>query len=328
MKVESLSGFEGLDAARWNALVAGSSLPSVFLSWQWQTAWARAFLGGRALGLLAVSEDSGALAGLLPLYEEAAGPLMRFVGGVDVSDYLDLIAPAGREEEIWGALLEHRAAAAGEWDLHGIRAASPTLALLPALAPPHGIEVRITREDRCPVLALPPTWDAYLARLSGKDRHELRRKMRRLEAELPGTKTRSLAGPDGWDEGMTEFLRLHRLSRAGKARFMDETMERFFREALGALAEAGWARLWFLDSDGAPIAAFLCLEYSGTVGLYNSGFDPTRARLAPGIVLLAHVIRDAIERGFAIFDFLRGEEPYKYAFGPAPTDLFNVRVAP
>src|SRR3989304_1707329 len=125
MKVASLSGFDGLDAARWNALVADSSLPSVFLSWQWQTAWARAFLGGRALGLLAVSEDSGTLVGLLPLYEEAGGRLMRLVGGVDVSDYLDLIAPAGREEEIWGALLEHRAAAAGEWDLPGIRADAP-----------------------------------------------------------------------------------------------------------------------------------------------------------------------------------------------------------
>ena len=66
MKVESLSGFEGLDAPRWNALVAGSSLPSVFLSWQWQTAWARAFLGGRAIGLLAVSGDSRAPAGPPP----------------------------------------------------------------------------------------------------------------------------------------------------------------------------------------------------------------------------------------------------------------------
>ncbi|MBI2526882.1 MAG: GNAT family N-acetyltransferase [Candidatus Rokubacteria bacterium] len=328
MKVESLSGFDGLDAAGWNALVAASSLPSVFLSWQWQTAWAHAFLGDRALQLFTVSEDSGALVGLLPLYEEAAGPLMRLVGGVDVSDYLDLIAPAGREEEIWGALLEHRAPAAGEWDLHGIRAASPTLALLPVLAPPHGLGTRIEREERCPVLALPPTWEAYLARLSGKDRHELRRKMRRLEAELPGTELRSVAGPDGWDDAMTEFLRLHRLSRAGKARFMDEAMERFFRDALRALAEAGWARLWFLDSGGAPIAAFLCLEYGGAVGLYNSGFDPTRARLAPGIVLLGHVIRDAIERGIAVFDFLRGEEAYKYAFGPVPADLFTVRVAP
>ena len=78
--------------------------------------------------------------------------------------------------------------------------------------------------------------------------------------------------------------------------------------------------------EGAPVAAFLCLEYAGRVGLYNSGFDPARAQLAPGIVLLAHVIRDAIERGVPVFDFLRGEEPYKYGFGPSPEDVFNVKV--
>ena len=76
------------------------------------------------------------------------------------------------------------------------------------------------------------------------------------------------------------------------------------------------------------MASFLCVEYAGTVGLYNSGFDPEHARLSPGIVLLAHVIRDAIERGVATFDFLRGEEPYKQAFGPVSEDLFNVRVRP
>ena len=102
---------------------------------------------------------------------------------------------------------------------------------------------------------------------------------------------------------------------------------RLFREAL-ALAAAGWARLWFLAWEGTPIASFLCLEYGESVGLNNAGFDPVRARLAPGIVLLAHVIRHAIERGIPAFDFLRGEEPYKYAFGPEPADLFNVRVAP
>ena len=60
------------------------------------------------------------------------------------------------------------------------------------------------------------------------------------------------------------------------------------------------------------MAAFICLEYARSVGLYNSGFDPARAQLAPGIVLLAHLIQDAIERGIPTFDFLRGEEPYKY----------------
>ena len=178
------------------------------------------------------------------------------------------------------------------------------------------------------MLELPASWDAYLERLGGKDRHELRRKIRKLEREMPGTSVRSHASPEGWNGALDAFLRLHRLSKVGKERFMDERMEAFFRDATGALAAAGWARLWFLECDGAAVASFLCLEYAGSIGLYNSGFDPLHAKLAPGIVLLAHVIRDAIERGVAVFDFLRGEESYKYAFGPTAQDLFRVRVAP
>jgi CelD/BcsL family acetyltransferase involved in cellulose biosynthesis len=329
MKVEALTGFEGLDESRWNGLLAQARYPSVFLSWQWQTAWARAFLGSRTLHLLQVTDDAGALAGVLPLYDESPG-LRRFVGGVDVSDYLDVIAPAGREADVWQALLQHRAEETAEWDLHAIRAASSTLEILPRLAGATGIAAHVEREDRCPVLELPGSWDAYLERLSGKDRHELRRKIRKLERELPGTSVRSHTSAEGWNDALTAFLDLHRLSKVGKARFMDERMEAFFRDATQALAERGWARLWFLDRDGAGVASFLCLEYlrtaGGSVGLYNSGFDPAHAKLAPGIVLLARVIRDAIERGVSEFDFLRGEEPYKYAFGPTPQDLFRVRL--
>lgn len=178
------------------------------------------------------------------------------------------------------------------------------------------------------MLALPETWDDYLARLAGKDRHELRRKMRKLERELPGSAVRSHVAPDGWDLALGNFLTLHRLSKVGKARFMNDGMERFFRDATRALAAAGWARLWFLEWEGKAVASFLCLEYAGTVGLYNSGFDPAHSRLAPGIVLLAHVIGDAITRGIPTFDFLRGEEPYKLGFGPVLEDLFSVRIGP
>jgi len=327
MKIDALPGFATLDEARWNGLLDRSRLPAVFLSWQWQTEWSEAFAPAGTLQILTVTDDSGALTGVLPLYEDAPGR-RRIIGGVDISDYLDVIAVAGREEEAWQGLLQHAATQNAEWDLHGIRAASPSATLLPALAPGCGRKATVEREDRCPVLALPKSWDEYLGRLSGKDRHELRRKMRRLERELPGVTVRSHAVPDGWDESLTRFLTLHRLSKVGKARFMDEPMERFFRSATARLAAAGWARLWFLDFEGAAVAAFLCIEYAGTVGLYNSGFDPARAMLAPGIVLLGHVIRDAIERGFPTFDFLRGEEPYKYSFGPSPEDVFNVRIAP
>jgi len=327
MKIQTLAGFEALDEGRWNALLAASAQPSVFMTWQWQNAWLRAFGGGRPLQVLAASDATESLVAMLPLHEAEAG-LWRIVGGVDVSDYLDLIAAAGREEEAWEALLQHRAADRSAWHLRGIRAESPTAQRLPGLAPAHGLTAAVDLEERCPVLRLPESWDAYLATLSGKDRHELRRKMRKLEAELPDVRARSVTGGAGWDEALAQFLRLHRLSRTGKAKFMDETMERFFRDALGALAAAGWIRLWFLDSAEVPVASFICTEYGSSVGLYNSGFDPIHARLAPGIVLLGHVIRDAIERRVAVFDFLRGEESYKYAFGPAPTDLLSVRVAP
>ena len=326
MKIQTLPGLEALDAGRWNTLLALSAQPSVFMTWQWQGAWLRAF-GGRPRQLLSASDATESLVAVLPLHEAAPG-LWRIVGGVDVSDYLDLIAAAGREEEVWEALLQHRAADRSVWHLRGIRAESPTAGRLPGLAPAHGLTAAVEREERCPVLRLPESWDAYLAMLSGKDRHELRRKMRKLEAELPDVRVRSVIGGPGWDEALGQFLQLHRLSRTGKAKFMDETMERFFRDALGALAAESWARLWFLDSAGVPVAAFICTEYGSSVGLYNSGFDPVHARLAPGIVLLGHVIRDAIERRVPVFDFLRGEEPYKYAFGPVPTDLLSVRVAP
>ena len=179
------------------------------------------------------------------------------------------------------------------------------------------------------MLELPESWDEYLEGLSGKDRHELRRKMRRLERELPGTTVRSHAAPRRLGRGHdAEFLTLHRLSKVGKARFMDERMEallpgRHARPRRGGLGAAVVPRV-----EGAAVASFLCLEYAGCVGLYNSGFDPAHAKLAPGIVLLAHVIRDAIERGVPVFDFLRGEEPYKYAFGPKPQDSLSHTRAP
>jgi CelD/BcsL family acetyltransferase involved in cellulose biosynthesis len=327
MKIDAGSGWMGLDEARWNGLLDRSKRPSVFLTWQWQRHWAEAFAREQPLHLLSVTDDDGSLVGLLPLYE-AETTSLRLLGGVDVSDYLDVIAAAGREADVWHALLQHRMGQPVEWDLHAIPAASPTVSLVPALAPAYGEQVTASVEERCPVLSLPETWDGYLAGLSGKDRHELRRKMRKLERELPGAVVRSHHAHEDWEGALSVFLQLHRLSKVGKARFMDERMEQFFRDATRALAAAGWARLWFLDHEGTAVAAFLCLEYAGTVGLYNSGFDPVHARLAPGIVLLAHVIKDAIDRRIPTFDFLRGEEPYKQGFGPVPEDLYNVRIAP
>ena len=139
-----------------------------------------------------MTDDAGRVLGLLPLYEAEPG-VLRLLGGVDVSDYLDLIAEAGRESEVWAALLSSRPATRPLWDLHSVPAASPTVERLPALAAEHGIEVTVAIGERCPILELPATWDAYLAGLSGKHRHEMLRKMRRLEREVPEARAVGLA---------------------------------------------------------------------------------------------------------------------------------------
>ncbi len=326
MKVEVHERLEAVNAAAWDQLVAGSRLRSPFLSWTWQREWVRAFAQGHRLQIHRVEDGDGRLIALLPLYEVEPG-LARLIGGADISDYLDLIALRDREEEAWLALLQTRAASREVWELHSVPATSPTMTLLPALAKACGLEATAAVAERCPVLSLPPSWEAYLAALPGKHRHELTRKLRRFEREAPDARVSVASRRDDIETRLGDFLDLHRRSRVGKARFMDAHMEAFFRKVMPVFADRALVRLWFLNLPSGPLATFLCLEWDGVVGVYNSGFHPEHASLSPGLVLIAHLIRDAIARGKARFDFLRGEERYKYEFGPEPEDVYDVKVS-
>ena len=325
MNVKLLESWGEVGEAEWNRLWAGSAVKVPFLTWQWMTCWWMAFGGGFQLKLFRVNDDDGALVGLLPLYN-GQGKSLRLVGGVDVSDYLDLVVKRGCEETVWNALVESLAAGRVTLELHCVPATSPTHAVLPRLAGCHGFSPTIEREERCPVLDLPNSWDAYLASLSGKDRHELQRKIRRLTRVLPEVTFRSQRSLEGLDNQMKTFSDLHRKSKRGKAHFMDDRMEQFFLSIAREFASLGWLCLWFLEVRGDPLATLFCFDDGHTISLYNSGFDPGYAELAPGIVLTAHAIREAISCGRRRFDFLRGEEPYKYQFGAKPEDVMRITL--
>jgi CelD/BcsL family acetyltransferase involved in cellulose biosynthesis len=327
VKVELHDRLEAVAAAAWGQLHGAARLRVPFLTFTWQREWIRAFLAGRRLEIRTVKDPDGRLVAALPLYEAEPG-IFQLVGGTDVSDYLDLLALADREDDAWHALCQARAHSRAVWDLHSVPTGSPTMSRLPAIATTSGLQAVAVPEERCPVLDLPPTWDAYLERLQSRHRHELQRKIRRFEREAPDARLAYASRPEDIETRFGDFLDLHRRSRVGKARFMDTRMEGFFRRVTTALGGLGAVRLWFLDTAGGPIASFVCLEWDGTVGLYNSGFHPDRAALAPGLVLLAHVIQDAIRRGKRRFDFLRGEERYKYEFGPVPEEVYTVRIEP
>jgi CelD/BcsL family acetyltransferase involved in cellulose biosynthesis len=327
VKVESADQLDSVGPEAWDALLAASRVHSPFLSWTWQAHWTAAFAPDGRLEVRRVTDADGNLVAVLPLYEATPGTL-ELIGGADVSDYLDLLARAGHEEDAWAALLQSRSAERERWLLHAVPAASPTVGVLPTLAGSCSLSATVEREERCPVLSLPSSWDAYLASLSGKHRHELTRKIRRFERDVPDGRVVSVHTAADVGARLGDFLALHRASRTGKAKFMDARMETFFRAAIPALAARDGVRLWLLEAGDEPIASFICLEWDDTVGLYNSGFSPGRAALSPGLVLLSHVIRDAIARGRARFDFLRGEERYKLEFEPRLEDVFRVEIGP
>ena len=287
------SGFEAL-RDEWNALLARSRVDTIFLTREWQATWWRHLGAGRGpLYLLAARQD-GRLVGILPLYLSQADSIrtLAVVGCVEVSDYLDLIIEAGREEEVYAAFLAWLDGPdAPGWDrldLCNQPAASLAHVRLPEMARALGWQVETTQEDVCPVITLPRPgdgedgWELYLGTLDKKERHEIRRKLRRVEREAPGAHVRIVRGGAELAEAIESFIALHRLSRPDKHAFMTDDMQAYFRAIAGVLAERGWLQLSFLDVDGRPAASYFCFDYRNEVLVYNSGYDPTASpQLSP-----------------------------------------------
>jgi CelD/BcsL family acetyltransferase involved in cellulose biosynthesis len=324
------TGFAAL-RQEWNPLLRHSASDTIFLTWEWQRTWWE-HLGEGQLYLVAV-RDGNHLSGIAPLYLTTSDDGLRtlfIVGCRDVSDYLDIIAASGQEERVYGALLDWLGSAeAPAWDLAdlcNIPAASPTHSLLAEMAAARGYEVQTEVEDVCPVISLPFSWDEYLNFLDGKQRREIRRKIRRAER----------GGQVNWyvvDEErdlaaeMEAFIELHEKSDVDKDAFMDAQMKGFFHAVAQVLYEAGWLQLAFIEVNGEKAATMMNFDYRDSIMVYNSGYDPQQyAWLSPGIVLLAYCIQHAIELGRAKFDFLRGDEEYKYRFGAQPTEVYRLLI--
>ena len=308
---------------QWQALLPQGSLDTVFVMPQWQQVWWSQF-GGEAEALLLSLPGPDGLDALAPLMRRDGK--ITLMGDEDLYDYNDLLVTSGTEESFYPMLLDHLERE--EWDsleLFPLQATSPTLQRMPDLATARGMQVEIREEDVCPGIELTGDWDQFLGGLSKKDRHELRRKLRRLES----------AGDYRWycretadevERDLDHFLNLVRLSREDKDRFMTPQRESFFRNVIAAMAELGTVRLFFMELEGQPVASALCFDYGSSRMLYNSGFNPEYSYYSVGLLLKALCIRDAVEAGLPFFDFLRGDEPYKYDLGGKDYPLYRMVV--
>jgi CelD/BcsL family acetyltransferase involved in cellulose biosynthesis len=248
-----------------------------------------------------------------------------------VSDYLDIIAARGWEGEVYAGLLEwlhsDQAPAWDTLDLCNLPEVSLTYTELAARCQAAGLAVEVKQEDVAPQFRLPLHFETYLHdQVDKKQRHEIRRKQRRAEREaqigfhLVGRQENLYAE-------MEDFIALQRASRVDKAEFMTPEMRRFFNAIAQRLLDAGSLRLFFLTVDGEKAATLFAIEYERQFLLYNSGYDPdAHSQLSPGWVLLAYVIQYAIAAGCRLFDFMQGDEEYKYRFGSTDYKVMRVIV--
>lgn len=324
-------GFEVL-ANEWNALLRRAVTDTIFLTLEYQRTWWRQ-LGEGELLVLAVRDDAGELVGVAPLFAKTNPQGQRAlstVGCVEVADYLDWIVAQAQTDAVYATLLDYLAAPdapAWDWlDLCNIPQDSPTLHILPALAEARGWSVSTSRDDVCPVVQLPGTWEEYLEMLDGKQRREIRRKLR----HAGGSETADwyIVGPEhDLEVEMEDFLDLMAASSQDKADFLIPRMRDFFRQLARVLYDAGWLQLIFLHVGGRKAAAYLNFIYNNRVMVYNSGLDwRTFPNLGAGIILTAYVIRHAIEQGYTVFDFMQGDERYKYQFGGQDVEVRRLLV--
>lgn len=251
-----------------------------------------------------------------------------WLGGFEVTDYM---GPVGLPEATDAAAKELVAALAArdDWisaELGGHPRDGRWLPALEAAARECGLLAESGQDGVSPMLELPASFDEYMAGLPGKLRHEMRRKGRRLREAFPDTHltdaTPATAGPD-----LDRFVELHRSSGGEKGRFMVPGMELFFRRLADELLEEGTFRLVFLEGAGVKMAGAVGFRSQDRFLLYNSAYDHRHARLSPGMVLMAELIRGAIAEEFRTFDLLKGELGYKYRFGARPRAVARLRLA-
>jgi CelD/BcsL family acetyltransferase involved in cellulose biosynthesis len=254
------------------------------------------------------------------------GDTVSFMGSEDTFDYNDFLIRPGHEEGFYQTLLESMEEQDyGKLRLVSLRESSPTLELLPDMARKQGYTVEVEEEDVTSGIDLPGTWDEYLALLNKKDRHELRRKIRRMDSQTEW-KWYSVTEPAEVKERLAEFLSLMRQSRADKDEYMTPEREQFFYNITQRMSEMGQLQLYFLDMDGSTVATSLCFDYGSSRLLYNSGYDPEHAYYSVGLILNAMCLKDAIDLGLTYFDFLRGPEPYKAHLGGQQRNLYQMVV--
>src|SRR5262245_39182698 len=339
LAVEEMSGPKALSSleTEWRALFNETDAPP-FLSWEWISAW-HEWLGREKRPLLLCAREDGALVGLLALGEEerrlkgtpARIRRISFLGEqLGGSDYLDVLALPGYEQDCANALFGHLAEHVkfDVLELDGLPCDSPSVPWLAWLfGGDTNFKYRLEPRYVCPQVRLDQSWEELMQ--SSSRSTYLSRSLRRLR-RLPGFDHRVITDPDRAEEAFERFLALHELSwasRGGSSATGRQSLKDFHRDVVVRLALAGRLRFEEIWIDGECRASLYGISGGDRYCFYLSGYDPAWAKYSLGGAVIGLSIAGAVERGVKFYDLLRGAEPYKFGWANETRATIAVQVA-
>lgn len=310
-------------ADEWPHFLAQCPAGGIFQSWEWLSTWWHHF--GAAYQpwlILARAKGTGQLLGVAPLmrgWKKSPVPYreLLFIGSpLAAPDHLDLLVAAGAEKAVLPALLAEIWGKRAQWELWrlvSVPAGSPTIAWLGQTVP---AGQQHSREIPCPYIPLPADWQTFRAQLGKNHRRNIQRYDRYLaEAGAGEVVYGQLASRDEIPALLSQLAQLHQAvqtEQGHKGAFHDPRLLPFQTEVAQRFHGQGWLRLYWLQVGPERIAMMYCFEFKGRLSFYITGYQEAWSRFGPGRQVIAYAIQDCIGRGLTTFDFLRGDEAYKF----------------
>ena len=321
MQVDCINDIDRFDELKavWDTVYAADPHATIFVSWAWLRGWLE--VTPYDWLVLAVRPDNASpYVAFLALSHSPAARRLQ-MAGEPWADYTGFVC---LPECAQGALASYaRFIQQGlKWSTFRMRDVSdPRLDLFLENFAPEKFDVQSDKGIACPSLTLPDTWEQYLQdSLSSSTRQSLRRKIRRIERHNGFHETQ--VHTNNLDHQIETFLTLFQLRWGAKPEHILDRYRTIFRRCF----ESDNLWLTILWDETVPIAGMAAFvdQQRRTFNYYISGWSDEFSKLSPGQAMVAYSLRYAIENGFQVYDFLRGDEPYKYSFGA--TERFNTDV--
>ena len=332
----SATPLAGVSAAEWERLLAANPTATAFSARAVHAAWWSAHSDtAQDVSLAARDAASGELLGYLPLMKRPDGVI--YSGATFHIDYATvLLAPlpsgeADGTDDVAAALAGALISTNEPLNLLRLRNEDAThtrmISAITRAAKATNRTAAFGVEEPAPFIDLLgiTTFDEHLERLDKKERHEIRRKLRRAEAagvQISASKDLSTDLP--------EFIRLHR-ARWGESGLFTATgkgasEERFMREIFSTAPARMITLLLARNDEFGTFAAGLFLRDANALRYWNAGGDIVARALSPGVLLFAHGLTMAMSEKLPRFDFLRGNEAYKYECGAVDAQVMQLQV--